>query len=251
MISILAIVGVAIGLHGGVDAMSSAEIQTCLNSHNTLRQLHQNTPNMVWDSNLASAAQAYAETLVGNNRYTANTKLEHDPTNSAKGYGENLYWSANSYGAVSVCAQASLAWYQEIDYYNYATAATTVNGEAIGHFTQLVWKDSVRLGVGIASMVKNGMTHTFIVAKYTPQGNFYYYGNKVADYAKNVLPQKAGAVVPTAEELDPSLKQDCINTSGDSWCTYFLVTKKAEYNCDMEGYDTTFKQNCYKMCGYC
>ena len=41
--------------------------------------------------------------------------------------------------------------YNEIDDYSYDTASS-INGKAIGHFTQVVWKGTMKFGVGIATM---------------------------------------------------------------------------------------------------
>lgn len=52
------------------------------------------------------------------------------------------------------------------------------------HFTQLVWKGTVELGIGKASNKQpDGATCTFIVARYNPQGNFE---NEDNAYVKNV-----------------------------------------------------------------
>ncbi len=40
-----------------------------------------------------------------------------------------------------------------------------------GHFTQVVWKDSKKLGVGKATGKKQNMTCTYVVARYQPRGN--------------------------------------------------------------------------------
>ena len=37
-----------------------------------------------------------------------------------------------------------------------------------------------------------GNKETFIVAMYSPQGNFYYRGKRVRDYTANVKPRKDG-----------------------------------------------------------
>ena len=57
-----------------------------------------------------------------------------------------------------------------------------------------MWKDSTHFGVGIATMParKYGNKETFIVAMYSPQGNFYYRGKRVRDYTANVKPRKDG-----------------------------------------------------------
>ena len=42
--------------------------------------------------------------------------------------------------------------YNEIKYYNYTTTEPIESGEVVGHFTQVVWKNSVKFGVGIATL---------------------------------------------------------------------------------------------------
>lgn len=49
-----------------------------------------------------------------------------------------------------------------------------------GHFTQVVWKGSVELGIGKADIEKDGMKCTYIVGRYKPAGNM------MGDYAENV-----------------------------------------------------------------
>lgn len=240
------IIGITIQL--GVNALSQEEVTACLNAHNTLRQLHTSTPNLEWDNDLAAKAQVYAETLRDINKYSTKTQLIHE--NPSGGMGENLYWRDNK--KLGTCAGASLSWYNEIDDYSYDTASS-INGKAIGHFTQVVWKGTMKFGVGIATMDSRkysqyGNTETFIVAKYSPPGNYYMSGQKLQYYTENVQPRKAGAVTPSLEELDPSQKQACENAAGDSSCAYFIGS--GTYSCDGD-FQEYFKTNCFKDCGYC
>ena len=41
-----------------------------------------------------------------------------------------------------------------------------------GHFTQVVWKKSTKLGIGKATSKEKGMTCTYVVARYKPAGNY-------------------------------------------------------------------------------
>lgn len=50
-----------------------------------------------------------------------------------------------------------------------------------GHFTQMVWKESVELGFGKADSNKNGMKCTYYVARYKIAGNM------MGSFAKNVV----------------------------------------------------------------
>lgn len=62
-----------------------------------------------------------------------------------------------------------------------------MSGE-IGHFTQLVWKNSVNVGIGIAYMYSESDENYYMwtVAKYVPGGN---YPNQ---YVENVRPRVTG-----------------------------------------------------------
>ena len=72
--------------------------------------------------------------------------------------------------------------YSEIDYYNWTTHATNVPEKAIGHFTQVVWKNSANVGMAIATATKSDWIYTFIVARYTPAGNYIgQYGSNVKE----------------------------------------------------------------------
>ena len=88
--------------------------------------------------------------------------------------------------------------YNEIHDYDYSTT-NTKNGKDIGHFTQLVWKASTKLGVGIKLKQEGVKTHVYIVARYLPKGNFVMMnmGESIADarirvYGENVLAASTG-----------------------------------------------------------
>lgn len=221
----------------------------CKNAHNKLRSLHQNTSPLEWDDDLANKAQLYANELVEINKNSATTQLIHQKPSG--GMGENLYWQDNKKNGT--CVDASLSWYSEINDYRYATADAKIKGKAIGHFTQLVWRDTLKFGVGIASIKSRkfatyGNWETFIVAKYSPPGNFYMTGQRTQSYTDNVQPRNAGAVTPTKEELDPSSKPNCEDAISTATCDYFL---NSGYQCRGDAYEDYFKDNCYLSCDYC
>lgn len=239
-------------LHNKADALSQTEIRRCITSHNKLRALHTNTNPLEWDEGLAVLAQRYAEKLLADHQGRRKTYLVHDTTKN--GLGENLYWSDNK--KVATCAQADLAWYIEIEDYDYTTARTK-NGKAVGHFTQLVWTDTTKFGVGIASgksrlYADYGNVETFIVAKYAPRGNFHYTGERLQTFTEKVQPRIAGAVTPSLFELDPSMatvaNRPCIDKYGQTRCYNFMYNWG--YSCEGK-YAKLFKKNCYKTCGYC
>ena len=77
-------------------------------------------------------------------------------------------------GLAKSCVES---WYDEIKKYDYKYSKFS---EETGHFTQLIWAGSKKLGVGLGYAEKDRM-HTFIcVAHYYPPGNV------IGDFKKNV-----------------------------------------------------------------
>ena len=129
-----------------------------LSYHNAARAAHGAMP-MVWDAELAAEAQEWAEFLQSEMRLMHSTTAQRGPT------GENLYFASSSDGsseaAIANTDVASRAWYeQEEGLYGYDGQFSS----GTGHFTQMVWKDSCKLGCGY--------TENFVVCRYSPQGNF-------------------------------------------------------------------------------
>lgn len=92
-------------------------------------------------------------------------KMTHRPDNK---YGENIFmmWSSDP-SSVPTAKEVCKKWYDEIENYNFT--AETRGPIKSGHFTQMVWKESKEMGIGMAKG-KNGKT--YVVANYNPKGNF-------------------------------------------------------------------------------
>ena len=116
---------------------------------------------------LNALAQDWAESCLRTDN------MSHRPNNQN---GENIYWSFSSNVNQQPSAKAAVkSWYDEIQFYTFGTEN---NSSKTFHFTQVVWKNSTELGVGVASA--NGQT--YVVANYSPPGN--YMGNFVANVPK-------------------------------------------------------------------
>ena len=126
--------------------------QDYLNAHNNARA-QVGVGNMVWDNNVAAYARNYVQRLTGDCR------LVH----SGGPYGENL---AGSSGDLSGSAAVNL-WVGEKPKYDY-NSNSCVGGEC-GHYTQVVWRNSVRLGCAKARCRNGG---TVISCNYDPRGNY-------------------------------------------------------------------------------
>ncbi|KAK9988771.1 hypothetical protein SO802_029010 [Lithocarpus litseifolius] len=107
---------------------------------------------MTWDANLATFAQNYA------NQHKGDCRLVH----SGGPYGENL---AGSTGDLTGTAAVNL-WVAEKSQYNYNSNSCV--GGVCGHYTQVVWRNSVRLGCAKVRCNNGG---TFIGCNYDPRGN--------------------------------------------------------------------------------
>jgi len=135
--------------------------QDALATHNQLRRLHQ-VPNLEWDETLANYAQRYATKCV----------FKH----SSSPYGENL---ASGYPSVNAAINA---WYAENKNYSYMWPGFSYK---TGHFTQVVWKSTKRLGCAfVFCNGKNGTPGYYLVCEYAPHGNVTNAGY----FRKNVLP---------------------------------------------------------------
>jgi len=121
-----------------------------LDAHNKFRSQH-GVPPLQLDPKL----NAYAQKLAESNR--AAGKLAHTPPEKAK-YGENLAWGA---GMQANGRDIVKRWYDEKSMYKGKFSSGT------GHFSQLIWKSSQKLGVGLA--VKGN--EYFVANVYDPRGN--------------------------------------------------------------------------------
>jgi len=140
--------------------------QEALDQHNKYRAIHGVKP-LVLDTKLSQHAQKYAQHLAK----TSTFEHSDDPD-----YGENLYWSWSSDPNFKVKGHESVdSWYEEcLQNYDYSREPRDTES---GHFTQLVWDTTTRLGVGLA---KSSTGRNVVVMKYDPPGNY------VGQYTKHV-----------------------------------------------------------------
>jgi hypothetical protein len=73
--------------------------------------------------------------------------------------------------------QPTDGWYNEVYQYDFAHGDFSPN---TGHYTQLVWKSTERLGAGIA--YNSDRTKVYIAAQYSPPGNY------LGQFQVNVFP---------------------------------------------------------------
>ncbi|KAJ4971976.1 hypothetical protein NE237_005075 [Protea cynaroides] len=111
--------------------------------------------SMTWNNTVAVYAQNYA------NQRAGDCKLVH----SHGRYGENLAWSTGDMSATD----AVNMWVAEKVYYDYNSNSCT-GGKQCGHYTQVVWRNSVHLGCARVKCTSG--SGTFIICSYDPPGNY-------------------------------------------------------------------------------
>merc|ERR1711887_44457 len=158
--------GAASPLFEAVDtpiAALTGDQETGLARHNHYRQLHKNTPNQSSDSVLCNDAAVYAQKLAEKG------KLEHDSDElNEKKQGENLYMARSSRPITSPGYDRAVdKWYAEIDDYDWNNPDFS---SKTGHFTQVVWKDSINMCM--AHAYSEDQKEVYIVARYKPRGNY-------------------------------------------------------------------------------
>ena len=135
------------------------DAQAVLDHHNKVRA-DVSVPPLTWSAALAAYAQQWADSLA----YTNDCKMKHRD-NRAVGYGENIFWGSSA--QLYTPLDASIAWYGEEKQYKYRAIeqSTWFNS---GHYTQMIWKNTQQIGVGISACPDGGI---IIVANYYPAGN--------------------------------------------------------------------------------
>lgn len=143
--------------------VSAIDAKKVLLHHNKVRA-EVGVGALVWNNEIATYAQEWANYLVSEN----NCKMMHrsSANRNDKNFGENLFWgsSASFYKPLD----ASKGWAGEKADYTYAPCCGD-NFMKIGHYTQMVWKNSKEMGLGIATCPTG---EVIIVANYNPSGNY-------------------------------------------------------------------------------
>ncbi|KAK1323781.1 hypothetical protein QJS10_CPA02g00038 [Acorus calamus] len=129
--------------------------QDFLDAHNAARA-HVGVGPMSWDDTVAAYARDYAH------KRAADCTLEHSDPGGL--YGENIFEGSGSDWTAS---DAVNLWVEEVKDYDY-NSNTCAAGQVCGHYTQVVWARSVKLGCARVTCTGGGV---FITCNYSPPGN--------------------------------------------------------------------------------
>ena len=129
--------------------------------------LASNMVELVWDERLGRLAQTFADKAI----------FAHNPSRvipELPGYiGENIYWSS-FYGTTNKfdVKSAINSWFSEHKDFNLSNLVFMQNGKQIGHFTQVAWATTKRVGCGLKTVLKGNNYQNYFVCDYHTGGNF-------------------------------------------------------------------------------
>ncbi len=231
--------------------------QSIIDRHNYYRNLDFTDSSLSWDTTLATHAQQWADYLATN--YTqANANSGTSPHASQfnstthglpyKGEGENIAWASSNLNyildnPVDITKEGSASyingkfgavdmWANEKAYYDYAS--NSGNGHVVGHYTQLVWQKSTKVGCGQA-ISKTDYPGSHIVCRYSPAGNMgsekpYCTNYSVGKYYNNATLSFTSDIINSKTFASTKLIEDRVN------CTITEEsTKTLEFNSDGSG----------------
>ena len=118
-------------------------------------------PPVVWDSAVAASATAHAAQLARLGR------LQHSSRNVRPGQGENLWIGTRGAFGVDTMARD---WASERRFFRsgrFPATSRSGNWADAGHYTQMVWPTTQRLGCGLARSARWDV----LVCRYWPAGN--------------------------------------------------------------------------------
>lgn len=116
---------------------------------------------LAWDAGLAAGAAAYARQLA-----VART-LRHSNRATRPGQGENLWMGTSGYFSPRLMV---MSWSSEKGRFRpgiFPNVSTTGNWADVGHYSQMIWPSTTRLGCAAAVAGRNEA----LVCRYSPAGN--------------------------------------------------------------------------------
>ncbi|MBN1531047.1 MAG: SCP-like extracellular [Spirochaetes bacterium] len=121
-------------------------------------------PGLTWSQTLAEHAQVWADHLAS----IGGRSLMHSQNSERPGEGENLWMGTSGYYSVT---QMVDTWGNEKQYYRdgvFPNVSTTGSWFQVGHYTQMIWRDTREVGCARASAGGNDI----FVCRYSPPGNY-------------------------------------------------------------------------------
>jgi hypothetical protein len=145
---------------------NAEEKQKFLEIHNTYRQ-EVGVPDLVWDDSLAQYAKKWAAQL----KKKYNCWMAHRPPYGKfkQKYGENIYIMT---GGEPEIEDVMKNWGGEKKYYDGEPIGQVKSNHSTGHYTQIVWEKTQKLGCARIKCGKDEDVRYIWVCNYDPPGNY-------------------------------------------------------------------------------
>jgi hypothetical protein len=131
-----------------------------LAAHNAERA-RAGVPPLVWDNALGAAAATYAQQMAMTGIFA------HSDRSKRRGTGENLWMG--THGAFSIETMVG-GWSSEKRFFVpgiFPNNSRSGNWEDVGHYTQMIWPTTTRIGCALASTPRID----YLVCRYATAGN--------------------------------------------------------------------------------
>lgn len=142
------------------DRSADAFVNEMLAAHNRYRA-ELDLPPLQWSDELAQNAQGWADELAER----GGRRLEHS---QGSGEGENLWMGTSGYFSYN---DMVTGWGDEKRYFRpgiFPNVSTTGNWADVGHYTQIIWRDTTHVGCALSTAGGNDI----LVCRYSPPGNY-------------------------------------------------------------------------------
>jgi len=150
--------------------LTPAQANTLLDAHNRVRTT-EGVPIAGWDATIAGFAQQWASQLAQNG-----CRMAHRPREGAwkQRYGENLFMQQTTGSLAGFNYQKVVqSWADEKQHYTPGPLRDFSSyPDQVGHYTQIIWATSTRLGCGISTCQTGGWNTLLVVCNYNPPGNY-------------------------------------------------------------------------------
>ncbi|XP_047407371.1 GLIPR1-like protein 1 [Sciurus carolinensis] len=170
-------------------------IDQCVKSHNEWRG-KVNPPAadmkyMSWDENLAKLAKAWTDKCKTKHRSCLSKPYECKQV--FEFVGENIWYGVLEFFSPK---DAITSWYNETAFYDFDTLSCS---KVCGHYTQVVWAKSHKVGCAVSICPNLGDASTVLfVCNYGPAGNF-----------ANMAPYTKGAACSMCSEGEKCVNKLC------------------------------------------
>ncbi|KAM9234674.1 cysteine-rich secretory protein 3-like [Dugong dugon] len=200
-----------------------------VNKHNELRRgvspEASDMLKMEWDNEAAANAQNWADKCI----------YEHSDTEDRRtsiNCGENLFMSS----APTSWSSGIQNWYDENLDFVYGVGPTSPNA-VVGHYTQVVWSTSFRVGCGIGYCPDQSTLKYYYVCHYCPVGN--YVDRLYTPYKKgprcSSCPDNCDNGLCTNGCGYEDVYSNCQNLKETFTCENELVRNNCQASCNCEG----------------